>query len=174
MKRITLREKKLLWGACLAAFLLFNCLLVWSWIGSAIERQGVLGRLRAECQLQKETIAKTGTWESEIRSLKTAVQTAEEKNQDTDWLRRLELIAKKSGLNMTSQRPMNEKKMAYGTESGVNYSIESNQEALVKFLFSLQNDPANPQVQILQITPDAANSDKLRVETTITVTRFSL
>lgn len=170
--KMTSREKTFLWATLLVAFLLFNYLIVWDWIGSSLERQKSLQRLRDEALLQKETIAHTAEWESEIRSLRDLTRAGGSGADDTEWLRRLEELGKKSGLSLSSQRPIPEKKTAFGSETGVNYSIESNQEALVKFLFALQKDPANPQVSILQITPDNPSVDKLRVDATIMVTRF--
>lgn len=172
--KITPREKTFLWAAAATAFLLFNYLVVWDWIGSAVDRQKSLASLRSESFLEKETIARTSEWESEIKSLKTVTKPGGSGADDTEWLRRLEEIGKKSGLSLSSQRPLPERKTAFGTETGVNYSIESSQESLVKFLFALQKDPASPQVSILQIMPDNPAIDKLRVEATILVTRFSL
>lgn len=175
--KISAREKNFLWATAVTAFLLFNYLVVWDWIGSAVDRQKFLAGLRSEALLEKETIARTGEWESDIKSLKTltnANKPGTSGADDTEWLRRLEEIGKRSGLSLSSQRPLPEKKTAFGTESGVNYSIESSQESLVKFLFALQKDPASPQVSILQVTPDNPAIDKLRVEATILVTRFNL
>ena len=172
--KISSREKKFLWMTVLIAFILFNYLVVWNWVGSAIDRHKQLASMHSESILQAETIARTGSWEEEIKSLKTLTKSGGSGADDTEWLRRLEEMGKKSGLSLSSQRPLPEKKTSFGTEAGVNYSIESNQEALVKFLFALQKDPASPQVSILQITPDNPSLDKLRVEATIMVTRFNL
>ena len=172
--KISSREKGFLWATALTGFLIFNYLVVWDWVGSAIDRQKSLAGLRSEAVLEKETIAHTASWEDEIKSLKILTKSGTSDAEDTEWLRRLEEMGKKSGLSLSSQRPLPEKKTAFGTESGVNYSIESTQEALVKFLFALQKDPASPQVSILQITPDNPSLDKLRVETTILVTKFNL
>lgn len=171
--KISAREKNFLWATVLIAFVLFNYLIVWDWIGSAVERHKSLSQLRSEALLQKETIAHTAEWESEIKSLKDLTKTGGPEADDTEWLRRLEELGKKSGLSLSSQRPIPEKKTAFGSEAGVNFSIEANQEALVKFLCVLQKDPANPQVSILQITPDNPTIDKLRVDATIMVTRFN-
>jgi hypothetical protein len=173
MKKITSREKTFLWATAGVAFVLFNYLVVWNWVGDAIERHRALAALHAEAGLQTETIAHTNEWEQEIKSLK-ALTKAGSSADDTEWLRRLEEMAKKSGLSLSSQRPIPEKKTAFGAESGVNYSIESNQEALVRFLFALQKDPASPQVSVLQISPENPAQDKLRVDATILVTRFNL
>jgi hypothetical protein len=172
--KITSRERTFLWMTAATAFVLFNYLAVWDWIGSAIAQHRELQGLGSESLLQNETIARTDEWQKEIKSLKTLTKSGGSGAEGTDWLRRLEEIGKKSGLSLSSQRPIPEKKTAFGTESGVNYSIESSQEALVKFLVGLQKDPANPQVSILQISPDNPSADKLRVDTTIMVTRFNL
>ena len=177
MIKITKRERKIFWAAGAVVFLLFNYLVVWELLKSAIEKQKTLSQLKSETTLRNETIGKTDSWTAEIKSLQPPAKsegTPGKPDGETDWLRRLETLAKKSGLSLNSQRPLGEKKTAFGTESGVNYSIETGQEALVKFLFGLQNDPANPQVQILQITPDNPSADKLRVEATIMVTRYTL
>jgi hypothetical protein len=171
--KVSSREKNFLWATAFVAFVLFNYLIVWDWIGSAVERNRSLGQLRSEALLQKETIAHTTEWESEIKSLKDLTQTGGTGADDTEWLRRLEELGKKSGLSLSSQRPIPEKKTAFGSEAGVNFSMEANQESLVKFLFALQKDPASPQVSILQITPDNPSADKLRVDATIMVTRFN-
>jgi len=172
--KISPREKTFLWTTAATAFVLFNYLVVWDWIGLVMAQSRELQRLRAETVLQKEMISRTESWQEEIKSLKPLTKPGSSGAEGTEWLRRLEDLGKKSGLSLSSQRPLPEKKTAFGTESGVNFSIESSQEALVKFLVALQKDPANPQVSILQISPDNPSADKLRVETTILVTRFNL
>ncbi|MBV9463197.1 MAG: hypothetical protein JO317_03115 [Verrucomicrobiae bacterium] len=173
--KISGRERKILLIAAAGAFLIFNYLVVWDWIGTALSKQKELGQLRAELQKRRAVVARTSEWEGEIRSLKTRYKLDGPKGEEnSEWLPRLENLAKRSGLNVTNRRPLPEKRTAFGTESGVNYSIEGGQEALVKFLYALQRDPANPQVLLLQITPESPNVDKLRVEATILVTRYNL
>jgi type II secretory pathway component PulM len=172
--KISAREKNILWVTVAVAFILFNYLFVWEWLGSVIDRGRQVHSLRSEAVLRKETITRIPEWEAEIKSLRARTDSGGKIEVDTDWLRRLEATAKKSGLSVNSQRPIPEKETPFGTESGVNFSIEASQEALVKFLHELQADAANPQVQVLQITPKNPGIDQLHVETTIMVVRFTL
>jgi Tfp pilus assembly protein PilO len=162
---VTKRERNLLVITITVAVLGVNFFVVrplwrnWRTAGDQLKTQ------QQELDLMDATINHEKQWQTQYDELKQSLgQRAESFQQSSDVGKKILDVAKTSGVQITSSRPMLEEDKGVYRVLPEQLALEATTDSLVRFLFELQTAAGFMSVEQLQITPRTENQSILRCE----------
>lgn len=125
-------------------------------------------RLRTQQQLlavMEATIDHEKQWQTQYDQLKQSLgQRAESFQQSSDVGKKILDVAKSSGVQISSSRPMAEEDKGVYRVLPEQVALEATTDSLVRFLFELQTAAGFISVEQLQVTPRTENQSILRCD----------
>ncbi len=125
-------------------------------------------RLRTQQQLlavMEATIDHEKQWQTQYDELKQSLgQRAESFQQSSDVGKKILDVAKSSGVQISSSRPMAEEDKGVYRVLPEQVALEATTDSLVRFLFELQTAAGFISVEQLQVTPRTENQSILRCD----------
>ncbi len=162
---VTKRERNLLATTITVVVLVVNFFVVrplWRNWRSAGER---LKTQQQELALMVATIDHEKQWQKQYDELKQSLgQRVESFQQSSDVGKKILDVAKSSGVQISSSRPMLEEDKGVYRVFPEQLAVEATTDSLVRFLFELQTAAGFMSVEQLQVTPRTENQSILRCE----------
>ncbi|MGD1020192.1 MAG: type II secretion system protein GspM [Verrucomicrobiia bacterium] len=162
---ITKRERSLLVITITAIILGVNFFVVspllrnWRAAGERLQTQQQL------LTVMEATIAHETQWQTQYDELKQSLgQRVESFQQSSDVGKKILDVAKSSGVQITSSRPMAEEDKGVYRVLPEQLALEATTDSLVRFLFELQTAAGFVSVEQLQVTPRTENQSILRCD----------
>jgi Tfp pilus assembly protein PilO len=162
---VTKRERNLLATTITVVVLVVNFFVVrplWRNWRSAGER---LKTQQQELALMKATIDHKKQWQTQYDELQQSLgQRVESFQQSSDVGKKILDVAKSSGVQISSSRPMLEEDKGVYRVFPEQLTVEATTDSLVRFLFELQTAAGFMSVEQLQVAPRTENQSILRCE----------
>jgi Tfp pilus assembly protein PilO len=162
---VTKRERNLLGITITVIVLVVNVFVVrplfrnWRSAGDRLKTQ------QQELGLMEATIDHEKQWQTQYDELKQSLgQRAESFQQSSDVGKKILDVAKSSGVQITSSRPMLEEDKGVYRVLPEQLALEATTDTLVRFLFELQTAAGFISVEQLQVTPRTENQSILRCD----------
>ena len=162
---ITKRERNLLVTTITAIvlgvnyFVLVPLLRNWRSAGQQLKTQ------QQQLTLMDATISHEAQWKKQYDELKQSVgQRAQSFQQSSDVGKKILEVAKSTGVQISSSRPMAEEDKGVYRVLPEQLSMEATTDSLVRFLFELQTAAGFVSVEQLQVTPRTENQGILRCD----------
>lgn len=161
--KLTTREMVLGWTTGLVLLLAFSIWLcapkvkVWKELNE--QRATVMRRI----EMAERTVAQRETWNGRLRDVAQRL-TKYPADQDVtaDYLKILETIVKENGVTLVQRRPQKEKKNNNLYELAIDCTWEAELEALVRFLFALEQQKVTMDIDDLAVSLVAGGQKKLK------------
>ena len=120
---------------------------------------------RQQLSLMEATISHEAQWQKEYDELKQRVgQRARSFVQSSDVAKTILDVAKSTGVQISSSRPMSEEDKGVYRVLPEQLSMEATTDSLVRFLFELQTAAGFVSVEQLQVTPRTENQGILKCD----------
>jgi Tfp pilus assembly protein PilO len=162
---VTKRERNLLVLTITVTLVVVNFFVVrplWRSWGAAGER---LKTQQQELALMEATIDHENQWQKQYDELKQSLgERAVSFQQSSDVGKKILDVAKTSGVQITSSRPMLEEDKGVYRVFPEQLAVEATTDSLVHFLFALQTAAGFISVEQLQVTPRTENQSILRCD----------
>ncbi|MGO9526146.1 MAG: type II secretion system protein GspM [Verrucomicrobiia bacterium] len=162
---VTKRERNLLATTITVVVVVVNFFVVrplWRNWRSAGER---LKTQQRELALMVVTIGHKKQWQTQYDELQQSLgQRAESFQQSSDVGKKILDVAKSSGVQISSSRPMLEEDKGVYRVFPMQLTVEATTDSLVRFLFELQTAAGFMSVEQLQVAPRTENQGILRCE----------
>ena len=162
---ITKRERNLLVITITAIvlgvnyFVLVPLLRKWRSAGEQLKTQ------RQQLSLMEATISHEAQWQKQYDELKQSVgQRAQSFQQSSDVAKKILEVAKSTGVQISSSRPMLEEDKGVYRVLPEQLTLEATTDSLVRFLFELQTAAGFVSVEQLQVTPRTESQGILRCD----------
>jgi Tfp pilus assembly protein PilO len=162
---MTKRERNLLVTTVTVVILIVNVFVVrplwqkWQVAGEQVKTQ------QRELDLMEATIAHEKQWQTQYDELKQSLgQRAESFQQSSDVGKKILDVAKTSGVQISSSRPMAEEDKGVYRVFPEQLAVEATTDSLVRFLFELQTAAGFMSVEQLQVAPRTENQSILRCD----------
>jgi Tfp pilus assembly protein PilO len=162
---VTKRERNLLVITITAVILGLNFFVVSPMLRSWRSAGEKLKTQQQELELMEATIAHEKQWLAQYDQLKQSLgQRAESFQQSSDVGKKILDVAKSSGVQISSSRPMAEEDKGVYRVFPEQLAVEATTDSLVHFLFELQTAAGFMSVEQLQVTPRTENQSILRCD----------
>jgi Tfp pilus assembly protein PilO len=163
--KITQRERRLFAITITVVVIVISYLLIVPLLRGWRDVRAKLVTQQRELTVVQATIQREGQWRKEYDELKQKLgQHTESVQQISDVLKTIEEVATKSGVQVTSRRPLLEEDKGVYRVLPVQCSVEATTESLVRFLFALQTGAGFVSVEQLQVSPRPENPAILRCD----------
>ena len=140
-------------------FVLIPLLRKWRTAGEQLKAQ------RQQLSLMTATISHEAQWQKQYDDLKQSVgERAQTFQQSSDVAKKILEVAKSTGVQISSSRPMLEEDKGVYRVLPEQLSMEATTDSLVHFLFELQTAAGFVSVEQLQVTPRTENQGILRCD----------
>jgi Tfp pilus assembly protein PilO len=162
---VTKRERNLLVITITVIVLVVNFFVVrplwrnWRSAGEKLKTQ------QRQLAVMKVTIDHEKQWQKQYDELKQSLgQRTESFQQSSDVGKKILDVAKSSGVQISSSRPMLEEDKGVYRVLPEQLAVEATADSLVRFLFALQTAAGFVSVEQLQVTPRTENQSILRCD----------
>jgi Tfp pilus assembly protein PilO len=126
--------------------------------------RGQLASKRRELESMQSTIAHKAEWQAGYENLIHKFKSSNQFETPSDVLKKIEEVAKTSGVLMQTRRMLREETKDVYRELPVQCTFEADTPALVKFLYGVQTAAGFMTVENLTVTSKSDNSNILRCD----------
>lgn len=161
---MSLREIMLAWIT--AVIVLFGLTWWWYWQPHIEEWKTIQAEeidYRQRLAVAEHLLSKQEEWDTRLEDVKKNLPSFRADQEVTaDFLKLCERLAGKHGVVLLRARPSPEEPAGDLYQMTINYSWEGDLTSLVHFLYALQNEQANLDVQQISVSPDSREPRKLK------------
>ncbi len=118
--------------------------------------------------LMEHLVQSQGQWDSRLNAVKTRLaKYSAGQDVTADYLKILERVAKDNHVNLGRRQPKKEKRHGNLYELAIDCSWEGDLEALVRFLFALEQETVTMDVERLTVSMKPGGKDQMRGNFTV-------
>ena len=161
---INKRERNLLIATITLVVVGVNYFLGAYLVGKWRPLRGQLATKQRELESMQATIARQAEWQKSYSDLGSSLKQAHQFETPSDVLKKIEEVAKTSGVLMQTRRMLREESKDVYRELPVQCAFEADTPSLVKFLYGIQTAAGFMTVENLTVTAKSDSSSILRCD----------
>lgn len=154
LSRLNPLERRFVVGVTVVVFIVLNFMFVWPHFGDRLRYKARLNRARDTLGQFNDEIAHMKTYETQVKALESEGASVPEEDQAIDFMRTLNTQAIRSGINNMNSTPQPTRTNQFFIEVSRSVNIQTTEEALVNFLYSLGEESSMIRVRGLTLRPD--------------------
>lgn len=155
LSRLSPLERRFVIGVAVMIFIVLNFMFVWPHFGDRVLYNARLDRARQTREKYQAEIAKTKTYETQIKSMESEGASVDQEDQSIDFMRTLQSQAAMSGVSIMNSSTQPTKTNQFFIEQSRSVNVQSTERELVTFLYNLGESSSMIRVRGLSLRPDA-------------------